>query len=125
MASGRRILVVEDNPEIGEMITAVLGQEGYLVTLVQSEAAAVAALAAGRYDLVLADTLADLTLGERRWAAVERIRAAAHRTPIIICTAHNPSHFAEFAARGFSGLIAKPFDLDDLLRPIARLLVTR
>lgn len=122
---GGHILLVEDDAGVGELIADILGGEGYRITVAPTERAALAALAAARYDLVLSDALADLELGEGRWAAVGRIRAAAGPTPVVICTAHHPRHFADFAARGFSGLIRKPFDLDDLVAPVARLIACR
>lgn len=122
MARGGRILLVEDNPEIAAIIGEFLGDEGYAVATAASVEQALDALAGARYDLVLADALADLAPGGAHWAAVERIRDAAGETPIVICTAHDPARFDDFAARGFAGLIAKPFDLDDLLEPIGRLI---
>ena len=124
MAGGRRILLVEDDPEIAEMIGEILGHEGYRLTTVATERHALAVLAGARYDLVLTDALAEPAPDEERWTVVERLLAAAEGVPVVICTAHDPRHFADFAARGFSGLIVKPFDLDDLLQPIARLLAS-
>src|SRR5262249_55490509 len=118
-----RILVVEDDADIGAMIGEVLRDEGYLIAAVTSAEQAQATLANARYDLVLTDALADLALPEGHWATIERIRDPAGGVPVVICTAHHPSRFADFAARGFGGLIVKPFDLDDLLELIARLLV--
>ena len=106
------------------VIGELLGDEGYAVATAGSLEQALAALAVTRYDLVLADALADFAPGHGSWAAVERIRDAAGGAPVVICTAHDPARFDGFAARGFAGLIAKPFELDNLLGPVGCLLGT-
>jgi CheY-like chemotaxis protein len=77
------------------------------------------ALAGARFDLVLTDALADLSPAAGPWATLDRIRVAAGGTPVVICTAHDPELFAGFAARGFGGLVRKPFSLAELLAAVA------
>ncbi|HET8631098.1 MAG TPA: response regulator [Thermomicrobiales bacterium] len=119
-ARPRALLVVDDDPDIGALTAALLRDAGYRVTAVATEAAALAALAARRYDLVLMDPLGAASgVDPGRWAALERVRAAAGGTPTVIFTAHPPAAFAEWRARGFAGLLAKPFDCADLLAAVA------
>ena len=118
----RRLLVVEDRPPAAAMLVDFLGDEGYEVVAAVGLAAAEAALAAGRFDLVLCDSLRQSTTGllTDRWAALERVRALAGEAPIVLMTAYRPDYFADWRARGFAELLAKPFGLDELLATVRR-----
>ncbi len=54
-ASGRSILVVDDEPAIAELLGEILEAEGYRVELVESGNAALARIEARNFDLVLSD----------------------------------------------------------------------
>lgn len=117
----RTLLVVEDDPAICELVQESLRDE-YQVALASDFAQAVAALSRARFDLVLADALG-ATITEDvadRWAILERIRELAGYSPVVIFTAHRESDFADFRERGFSDLLLKPFDLDELLDTVER-----
>lgn len=119
---GRAILLIEDDPDIGDLIVELLRDEGYETTVAATPAASVGLLAAQRFDLVLSDAFAENEFAANRWGTLERIRRAAGAVPVIICTAHRADQFAGYAARGFAALLEKPFDLDDLLALLARLI---
>lgn len=108
------ILVVEDDPEIGTLVGDLLDMEGYRVTVAAHYHAAAAALAAGRFDVVLLDT-PGAPLTAAHWDAMGRLRALAGDTPVVLFTAHGDNALDDHAARGFHGVIRKPFNLDDLL----------
>ena len=117
----RAILLAEDDPDIADMLSECLRGEGYAVTLATNGTAAVEALDTKEFALVLADAFANQGSKANRWVEVERIRRAAGTTPTVICTAHRSQEFSEFAERGFAAVLAKPFDLDDLLTLVHRL----
>ena len=122
-ASGsRKLLVVEDDPAILDLVRESLRAEGYRVAVAANFAQAVEALSHTRFDLVLADALGAATTDPQanRWAVLERVRDLAGYTPVVIFTAHRESDFADFRERGFSDLLLKPFDLDDLLATVRR-----
>ncbi|HET8631137.1 MAG TPA: response regulator [Thermomicrobiales bacterium] len=122
-ARPRALLVVDDEPTILDLAATIIRDAGYRVTAVGTEAAATAALAAVRYDLILLDPLGAASgVDPGRWAVLERVRAAGGGTPTVIFTAFPPDAFADWRARGFAGLLAKPFALDDLLAAVARAL---
>ena len=116
------ILLVEDDPAISELLDEYLSEEGYSVTIAADDAAALAVLVARSFALIIADALVEQRPPAERWTALEAIQRAAPDTPIIICTAHRADHFADYAARGFSALLTKPFDLEALLALIVRTL---
>jgi CheY-like chemotaxis protein len=117
-----RVLVVEEHPPAAEMVADFLGDEGYAVTVALGLAEAADALAAARYDLVLADSLRKSTTGllTDRWGPLERVHTLAGGTPVIVTTAYSPRFFADYRDRGFADLLPKPFRLDDLLAVVRR-----
>ena len=90
MATPRRILVVEDEPALVDLLTLYLERSGYAVTAVSQGAAAFAALAVvgeARPDLVLLDIGLP---GEVDGIEVcRRMRAADDWTPVVFVTARD------------------------------------
>ena len=125
MSGGGRahtVLVVDDDAVIRAVVHEVLQAEGYRVAGAATVEQALDALTHTRFGLVLAD--ARLAGGGQRptdrWAVLERLRAAAGSTPVVIFTAAGQQEFADYRARGFADLVLKPFDLDDLVTTVAR-----
>ena len=117
-----RVLLVEEHPPTAEMMADFLGDEGYAVMVALGLPQAADALAAARYDLVLADTLRKSTTGllTDRWGPLVQARALAGDTPVVITTSYSPRYFADYRDRGFADLLPKPFRLDDLLAVVRR-----
>jgi len=115
-----RLLVVDSERTILELLGEVLAAEGACPTVVDDLPSALEALDHERFDVILADTLdrrtADATFDH--WASLEALRARARMTPVLIFSAHPASAFAEAHQRGFAGFIAKPFDLDALAQTV-------
>ncbi len=113
-----RILLAEDNPVNQQVATAMLVKRGHQVDVVGDGRAAVEAVAARGYDVVLMDIQMPEMDG---FGATERIRALPQgRTlPIIALTAHALSGERERClAHGMSGYLAKPFKAHDLFTAV-------
>jgi CheY-like chemotaxis protein len=121
-AAGGVVLVVDDDATIRAVVAEALRDADYRVATAASIAEAAEALRHARVGLVLADArLPDAGGADGdRWAAVERVRALAGGAPVVIFTAYGREEFAAYAARGFAGLLLKPFDLDELLATARR-----
>ena len=102
------ILVIEDDPAIRDATAQALRDEGYRAVALTGYAEAMRYLAAFRFDLILADS-AGAGVADPL-ATLEAVRAAAGDTPILVFSAPDPVVFADHAARGFAGVIAKPFE---------------
>jgi DNA-binding response OmpR family regulator len=116
MAS-KAMLIVEDEPGIGEIIEYALNDEpGYQATAVPNGAAALAFLAEVRVDLILLD----INLPGLDGFAIHdliRARPGTATVPILFMTAS--MHEEEFARRGVTTWLQKPFDIDDMLALVA------
>ena len=119
--TGRRILVIDDEPSIREVLTIFLEELGYTVETADRVSTATAALDNQDYDLVMCD----LKLPDGNGLEVlERARYYPNPPPFIIITAHTTPQTALEALRaGAADYLSKPFNMDDL-RLILRKLLT-
>jgi len=109
-----RILLAEDNPVNQQVATAMLLKRGHQVDVVANGRAAVDAVGAERYDLVLMDIQMPEMDG---FEATRHIRALPQGAtlPIIALTAHALSGERERCLeRGMTGYLAKPFKAHEL-----------
>jgi response regulator RpfG family c-di-GMP phosphodiesterase len=117
------ILVVDDEPQIREIVAAALRREGFRVTCRASAKEALADLAAGPVELLVTD----LKMPEMN--GLDLIRAAKLVAPSIgsvLITAFASTETAVSALRsGADDYLMKPFGLDDLRRVVDRVLSER
>jgi len=115
-----RLLLVEDDPMIGEAVQDLLRAEHYAVDWARDGDAADTALRTQPYDLVLLD----LGLPKRDGLAVLRdLRARKNRTPVLVATARDGvAQRIEGLDAGADDYVLKPYDLDELLARIRALL---
>lgn len=115
-----RLLLVEDDPMIGEAVQDLLRAEHYAVDWARDGDAADTALRTQTYDLVLLD----LGLPKRDGLAVLRdLRARKNRTPVLVATARDAvAQRIEGLDAGADDYVLKPYDLDELLARIRALL---
>lgn len=118
-----RLLLVEDDPMIGEAVRSGLRRQGFAVDWVRAAEAARLALASEPYDLMLLD----LGLPDRDGLSVLRERRAQNdRMPVLILTARDAT--ADKVAGldlGADDYLVKPFDLDELAARVRALLRRR
>jgi len=108
----QRILVVDDDASLSEMLQLVLSTEGYDVRPVHSGSRAMAAFRAFEPDLVLLD----LMLPGRDGVDVCRDMRAASDVPIIMLTARSDTtDVVDGLAAGADDYVAKPFKTQELL----------
>ncbi len=119
-----RVLVAEDNVVNQLVVRRMLERAGHVVTTVEDGVAAVAAVAAGDYDVVLMDVDMPMLDGIEATRAIrDRERAdAARRLPIIALTAHAlPESVERCSAAGMDAHLVKPVDRAALLDTLAGL----
>ena len=115
-----RLLLVEDDMMIGEVVLQLLRTQHYAVDWVRDGAMADAALRGEQYDLVLLD----LSLPKRDGLEVLRsLRAGRATVPVLITTARDgvADRIAGLDA-GADDYVVKPYDTDELLARVRALL---
>ncbi len=118
MKMEERILLIEDKPDLRQMLKTALGKEGYQVTEAGDGETAARLLNEGIYSLVLTD----LRLPGRDGISVlEAARESSPDLPVILMTAYGTIEKAVVAMKeGAYDFIQKPVDLPHLLLLIQR-----
>ena len=122
------VLVVDDDHDIAELVEAILTDEGFTVSClfdVQREAL-LEMVGHLEPDCILLDSSGTSDYGAS-WEVATGLRTRERRVPVIMFTAHQAAvEEAEQATSersleaGFSGVVHKPFDLEDLLAAVAK-----
>ncbi len=119
------ILVVDDTADVADLLRGVLTGAGYRVLVAPTLDVGLNILAAFVVRLVLIDapTPADGDADAGKfWAGLDRLAHAAGKTPLIVYADADPERYAAYAAHGYAAHLAKPLDLDALVRTVAGLL---
>jgi CheY-like chemotaxis protein len=112
------ILIVDDDAAIRAAISEILESEGYRVSTAADGAAALRQIEETSPALVLLDMRMP---GMNGWDVAAALHQRGSTVPILVMTAaQDARRWAEQV--GAHGYLAKPFDLDDLLTAVARLL---
>jgi DNA-binding response OmpR family regulator len=112
-----RILVIEDDEVMREVLRLQLGQAGYDVLLAKDAMVAAHAVMTQRPDLVLADIDLPYMNGLQIVEAMKSDPETA-RIPVIFVTGR-PDAEAEAMRLGGAGYLTKPLRMDDLLSMVA------
>ncbi|MEQ1918922.1 MAG: response regulator [Elusimicrobiota bacterium] len=115
--SPRKILVVDDDPSIREILSIQLTRLGYEVTTADDGIEAVASFKASTPDVILMDLMMPRLDG---LASCQQIRAVekktgAKRTPVLFLTARDSTHDKTSAAlSGGDEFVPKPVSMQEL-----------
>jgi len=116
-----RLLVVEDDPALGEFLVRVLQEAAWAADLAVTGAAALTLLAVNEYDLVILDIGLP---GEDGFSVCRSFRARGGTTPILMLTARDAlADRVTGLDAGADDYLAKPFAVEELLarlRALAR-----
>ena len=119
MVARARILVVEDEPRLGEILRLYLERDGHHVTVVTDGRAAIAAVDAEPVDLVVLDLMLPSVSGE---AVLTAIRERGE-TPVLIASAKRSDAERISGLRmGADDYLAKPFNPHELTARVAAVL---
>ena len=114
-----KILVVDDDPSIGKLLSSLLDMEGYPYRVVSRGEDAIDVLGSEPFDVVISD----IYMGDVSGLDVlETAREAQSDIEVIIMTAQGSVETAVEAVRkGAFDYISKPFAVDDVLAVIKRI----
>jgi two-component system response regulator GlrR len=114
------ILVVDDDPDLRQLLSLRLSAAGYKVSVAESGEEALAQIGMERPDLVISDLRMD---GMDGLELFSRIHGAMPTLPVIILTAHGTIPEAVDATRrGVHSFLTKPFDPKELLAQVEQVL---
>ncbi len=111
-----RILIVDDEPSVGDALRLVLESSGYEVVLVTNGLDGIDQARTRRFGFSVVDLyLTDIS----GFQVISDLRTLQPHIPILLITAHgSPQVFAEAKKLGAIGALAKPFHPSELLKLI-------
>ena len=113
------VLIVEDDPNIRELLQLYLEKDGYAVTLASDGGQGLEKFRAIKPDLVLLDVMMPVMDG---WSVCKAIRAE-DQTPVIMLTAKGETDDKVLGLRnGADDYITKPFEMREVLARIEAVL---
>jgi len=120
MQEPRHVLVIEDDPDIAQMLALNLRDEGYLVALEHEGEAGLARLRHERHHLLILDLMLP---GMDGWSVCREVRQMPDYVPIIIVSAKDKeSHRVLGLELGADDYVTKPFSLPELVARVRAVL---
>ena len=117
------VLVVDDEPQIRDVICAMLSDRGYLVKSADGAKAALALLKSETIDLICTDLVMPDLSGSK---LIDEMKRSCPSTPIIVCSAYGiDEEVSEKVAQGQALFLAKPFTSSALLELVHKALSRR
>jgi DNA-binding response OmpR family regulator len=114
-----RILVLDDDPDIGTMIKMMLEYKGYSVTVSDRAEQAEEVLRNNNIDLIIMDMLLSGVNGTDICTELKQNNSTSH-IPVMMISAH-PNAKEICLQAGADEFISKPFDMQDILSKINKL----
>ena len=117
-----RILAVDDKPDNLFMLGAILDEEHYQLTCVESGKEALAEVENNPPDLILLDVMMPEMNGYEVARYIRQTLAIAD-IPILLLTAHDDLDRQKELEAGTNGLLQKPYDISELIARVQDLLM--
>lgn len=116
-----RILIVEDETDLAELIKLNLEAEGYRATIAPHGALAINKLKTESFDLIIMDIMMPNMDG---LSAIHHIRLSSNNIPILILSAGDTAQDRINGLKsGADDYMSKPFELEELLLRIQKILM--
>ncbi len=124
--AGGRLLLVDDDPDFGNMLLTALERRGFEVSPFSDPRDAVASLKRrhGAWDAVVADQVMPHMTGVD---FIREIRAECPELPCILCTGYAEDNLNDESLKeaGIFALLRKPVDIDELMEILSRAVAER
>jgi CheY-like chemotaxis protein len=112
----RRILVVEDNRAIRNLVSQILGFMGFEVSLAGNGVEALSLFIESAFDLVLTDLEMPIMDG---WSLTHRIKERSPNVPVVWMTGADRETVLKKVERGpVDSILFKPFKIEDFQRTV-------
>jgi two-component system OmpR family response regulator len=118
--NGTRVLVVDDEPSITELVALALRYEGFTVEKAATGRAAVAAVAAFKPALIILDVMLPDLSG---LSVFQRLSAEGRKVPVIFLTARDATEDKVHGLTiGGDDYVTKPFSIEELVARVRTVL---
>jgi two-component system chemotaxis response regulator CheY len=111
----KRVLVVDDDPSIRELLMTAFAEDGYEVVPASNGQDALSVCERWRPDVIVLDLMMPVMDG---WTFAKRLRERDEIPIVVLSAATDLARHAK--AVGATEVVGKPFDLDQLMPKVAR-----
>jgi len=118
-SEGERVLVVDDEPFIRDLLSAALRFEGFDVEVAGSGREALQLAQPGRYDLVMLDVMMPDLEGTE---VCRRLRESGVAVPVVFLTARDSTEDKVLGLGMADDYVTKPFNLEELVARVRAVL---
>ena len=109
----KRILIVDDDSSIRDVLSEIVTTYGYEAFLAQSAKEAVSTLTKGRIDAIFLDISMPDIRGDQ---LLDFLRKKGFKTPVVVISAHIDEEVErQLKAAGVEGILEKPFEVGDVI----------
>jgi DNA-binding response OmpR family regulator len=112
-----RVLIVDDDDELAEVLRQALRESGYAVATVRHGAAALELIGQIQPDLILLDLRMPIMDG---WSFVTQYRRSGKASGRVVLLSGHPNVRDISASLGVDAFVGKPFELTELLGTVQR-----
>jgi len=115
VGSQKRVLVVDDDASIRELLSSALEDDGYEVVPASNGQDALSVCGRWKPDVIVLDLMMPVMDG---WTFAKRLRETDEIPIVVLSAANDLARHAK--SLGATDVVGKPFDLDQLLPKVAR-----
>lgn len=120
MEQNKHILIIDDHPEISDLVTDTLAPMGYQITAVDHISNIIETVKKNKPDLVILDYILEGINGGEYCAQIKR-NIETKDIPVMILSGY-PKVLASLGDYGADMIVNKPFDAENLCQRVAHLL---
>lgn len=118
----KRILVIDDDENIQDMLQVILAAKGYLVDIAYDGRQAISKLKQNRPDLLITDLTMPVMDGWALLIALKRDPSYASLPVLVITSSQEMQHVEKAKKMGVESYIVKPFEPEKVLRIVRHLI---
>lgn len=122
VVAAKTILIVDSDPALHNLLRLILEEEGYKVVSARCPAEATTLLSDSHFDLVITEAFEQQHDFDFDPSFLARFISMDGKTPIILFSTYVPDSRVREGQFGLAAVLPKPFDIDDLLCKVDRVL---
>ncbi|MDQ3879237.1 MAG: response regulator [Actinomycetota bacterium] len=118
-----RILVVDDNPDIRQIVAICLEDAGHQVLMASDGGRALEMMMSDHFEVVVLDIMMPVTDGYRVLQDMKTAGLREHTKVLFLTARNSEADWAQGFRLGADAYVTKPFDNDELVEAVEDLLV--
>ena len=118
----KKIIIVEDQPDVADLLEEMLSDDGYQVIKIHSSGGALSMIRTEKPDVVLLDIMMPDVSGLEVLRFIRREPDLQHIPVVIVSAKTLPADIRTGLEAGASAYLTKPVDINNLRRTVAEII---